>query len=47
MVPRFNLMTMMSMVEVMRIANYLSPQPLYSWQVISFDGEDITASNGF
>jgi AraC family carnitine catabolism transcriptional activator len=46
-VPRFNLMTMMSMIEVMRIANYLSPSPIYSWQVHSFDGDSITASNGF
>lgn len=46
-VPRFNMMTMMTMIEVMRIANYLSPAPLYSWEVLSFDGAEITASNGF
>ena len=46
-VPRFNLMTMMTMIEVMRIANYLAPAPLYSWEVLSFDGSDILASNGF
>ncbi|MCB2129064.1 MAG: GlxA family transcriptional regulator [Rhodobacteraceae bacterium] len=46
-VPRFNLMTMMSIIEVMRVANYLSPSPIYSWQVHSFDGASIAASNGF
>jgi AraC family carnitine catabolism transcriptional activator len=46
-VPRFNMTTMMTMIEVMRIANYLSPTPLYQWEVMSFDGEQITASNGF
>lgn len=46
-VPRFNLMTMMAMVDVMRIANYLSPAPLYSWSVLSFDGAEVMASNGF
>lgn len=46
-VPRFNMTTMMTMIEVMRIANYLSPSPLYRWEVLSFDGEEITASNGF
>ena len=43
-VPRFNMTTMMTMIEVMRIANYLSPSPLYHWEVLSFDGEEITAS---
>ena len=46
-VPRFNMTTMMTMIEVMRIANYLSPSSLYQWEVLSFDGEEITASNGF
>lgn len=31
----------------MRIANYLSPAPLYQWDIVSFDGDEITASNGF
>ncbi len=46
-VPRFNMSTLVTMVEPMRIANYLSPQPIYAWDVVSFDGSDITASNGF
>lgn len=46
-VPRFNMSTLMTMIEPMRIANYLSPKPIYAWHVVSFDGEEITASNGF
>jgi len=46
-VPRFNMSTLMTMIEPMRIANYLSSKPLYSWEVESFDGVEIKASNGF
>ncbi len=46
-VPRFNMSTLMTMIEPMRIANYLSPQPIYSWDVVSFDGSTVIASNGF
>ena len=46
-VPRFNMSTLMTMIEPMRIANYLSPKPIYAWDVVSFDGTEITASNGF
>jgi transcriptional regulator GlxA family with amidase domain len=46
-VPRFNMMTLMTMIEPMRIANYLSPSPLYHWEILAFDGATITASNGF
>ncbi len=45
-VPRFNLTTLITMIETMRIANYLSPEKLYSWDVVSFDTASITASNG-
>ncbi|MEZ5775238.1 MAG: GlxA family transcriptional regulator [Hyphomicrobiaceae bacterium] len=45
-VPRFNMATMITMIEVMRIANYLSPAPLYAWQIVSFDGPQVVASNG-
>ncbi|MEI6799852.1 MAG: AraC family transcriptional regulator, partial [Pseudomonadota bacterium] len=45
-VPRFNMSTLVTMIEPMRIANYLSPQPIYAWDIVSFDGEQITASNG-
>lgn len=45
-VPRFNMVEMIAMIEPMRIANYLSSFPLYEWEIVSFDGERITASNG-
>jgi len=46
-IPRFNMMTLTTMIEVLRIANYLSAEnKLYEWQYISFDGPDVTASNG-
>ncbi len=46
-VPRFNLATLVTMIETMRIANYLSSQTLFSWEIVSFDGAQILASNGF
>ncbi|MFT4649995.1 MAG: transcriptional regulator GlxA family with amidase domain [Flavobacteriales bacterium] len=45
-IPRFNMMTLTTMIETLRVANYLSPQPLYDWRYISFDGAIVTASNG-
>ncbi len=45
-VPRFNIATLITMIETMRIANYLSSQKAYSWEIASFDGPSITASNG-
>ncbi len=45
-VPRFNMAEMITMIEPMRVANYLSPFPLYEWEIASFDGEEIVASNG-
>ncbi len=44
-VPRFNLTTLITMIETMRIANYLAPEPILSWDVVSFDGPHLTASN--
>ena len=46
-VPRFNLIELVTLIEPMRIANYLSPFPLYEWEIVSFDGVQIEASNGF
>ena len=43
--PRFNMYSLMNIVEAPRIANYLSPEPLYEVRHISFDGEIISASN--
>ena len=45
-VPRFNLTTLVTMIETMRIANYLAPGPLFSWEIASFDGPRVAASNG-
>ena len=45
-VPRFNITTLITMIEVMRIANYLLPAPAFSWEIASFDGGSVPASNG-
>ena len=45
-VPRFNITTLITMIETMRVANYLAPNPLFSWDIVSFEGADIDASNG-
>jgi AraC family carnitine catabolism transcriptional activator len=45
-VPRFNMGTLISMIEVARTANYLSAHPLYEWEILSFDGPQVVASNG-
>lgn len=45
-IPRFNMMCVTTTLEPMRIANYLSPDPLYSWEYRSAAGGNIAASNG-
>jgi transcriptional regulator GlxA family with amidase domain len=45
-VPRFNMATLITMIEPLRVANYLAPQPLFLWDILSPDGADIPASNG-
>lgn len=45
-VPRFNMATLISLIEPLRVANYLAPEPLYQWEILSPDGPDIPASNG-
>ena len=45
-VPRFNMATLITMIEPLRVANYLAPAPLYHWDILSPDGTDIPASNG-
>lgn len=45
-VPRFNITTLITMIETIRIANYLAPAPIFSWEIASFDGAKVTASNG-
>ncbi|MES2916388.1 MAG: GlxA family transcriptional regulator [Pseudomonadota bacterium] len=45
-VPRFNMATLITMIEPLRVANYLASQPLYHWEILSPDGTEIPASNG-
>ena len=45
-VPRFNMMSLVSALEPVRIANYLSAAPLYRYQYCAVDGAEIKASNG-
>ena len=45
-VPRFNMSAVITMIDTLRVANYLAPSPLYSWDVVSLDGSMILASNG-
>ena len=45
-VPRFNVATLITMIEVLRVANYLTSTPQFTWDIIAFDGDAITASNG-
>ena len=45
-VPRFNMATLITLIEPLRVANYLAPEPLYGWEIASFDGAEIAASNG-
>lgn len=45
-VPRFNMATLITMIEPLRVANYLAPDPLYQWEILSPDGPEIPASNG-
>lgn len=45
-VPRFNMATLITLIEPLRIANYLAPAPLYQWEILSMDGTEIIASNG-
>lgn len=45
-VPRFNMATLITLIEPLRIANYLAPAPLYQWEILSMEGPEVTASNG-
>lgn len=44
--PGFSMIAFASAIEVLRMANYISQQPLYRWSVITFDGASVEASNG-
>jgi transcriptional regulator GlxA family with amidase domain len=45
-VPRFNMGTLVTLIEPLRTANYLAPTPLYQWEILSTEGPDVAASNG-
>jgi len=45
-IPRFNMMSLTTIIEPLRIANYLSQNPLYEWTYVSFDQKTLVASNG-
>lgn len=44
--PRFNMMTLTTLIEPMRIANYLAPDQLYEWDFHSPEPGRVKASNG-
>ncbi|MFD1159805.1 GlxA family transcriptional regulator [Roseovarius aestuarii] len=44
--PRFNMMSLLSLLEPLRIANYLSTDPLYTHTYASAEGGGVPASNG-
>ncbi|MDD9963119.1 MAG: GlxA family transcriptional regulator [Gammaproteobacteria bacterium] len=44
--PRYTLMSLSCAVSVLRMANRLSGQPLYSWSLHSVDGEPVESSDG-
>ncbi|KND60601.1 Transcriptional regulator containing an amidase domain and an AraC-type DNA-binding HTH domain [Candidatus Burkholderia verschuerenii] len=45
-VPNFTMIAFTNAIEVLRMANYLTGQPLYRWSIVSPDGGPVTASNG-
>ncbi len=44
--PNFTMIAFTNAIEVLRMANYLTGQPLYRWSIVSPDGGPVTASNG-
>jgi transcriptional regulator GlxA family with amidase domain len=44
--PTFGMLAFISAVEALRVANRLSEQNLYSWRVITRDGQPVPAANG-
>jgi transcriptional regulator GlxA family with amidase domain len=45
-IPRFNMLTVTTMIEPMRIANYLAPEKLFAWDYRSAEPDLVAASNG-
>ncbi len=46
-VPHFSMMALSSVTEPLRAANRVSGKELYSWHLISSDGEPVSSSSGF
>lgn len=46
-VPHFSMMALSSATEPLRAANRVASKPLYSWHLISADGEPVSSSSGF
>ncbi len=45
--PKFSALTLSSLVDPLRIANYCDGRKLYDWQYLSADGADIPSCSGF
>ncbi|MBV5323864.1 MAG: GlxA family transcriptional regulator, partial [Rhodospirillaceae bacterium] len=43
--PLFSMMAFVSAVEPLRVANRMAERQLYRWEVLSRDGNPVTASN--
>lgn len=46
MLEKFSMIAFASAIETLRMANYLSGKPLYSWSIITPDGQPVRCSNG-
>jgi len=44
--PRFNMATLSTMIEVLRVANSAAGRALYEWELLAFDPVPVVASNG-
>jgi transcriptional regulator GlxA family with amidase domain len=44
--PSFNAMATMSLLDPFRAANYLAGEPRYQWQMLSLEAPPVVASNG-
>lgn len=45
-IPNFSMIAFTSVVEPLRLANYVSGETLYEWEIASRGGESVVASNG-
>lgn len=45
-VPGFSMLAFVSAVEPLRVANRMAARHIFDWQILSLDGEPVTASNG-